>query len=374
MARKALVPVLAAVLVASCATGSTGLTGTSGAGSTGGASSSSSVSTASAGGTGGAPCDGPEVSCAGACVDTSSDPANCGSCGHGCLGGECAAGACQSVVVASGQAEPKPILASGGFVYWGNTGSPGGIGRESRTGGAAEVAVPGAIAVDLAIDAVNLYWVTSGSMGSVMAAPLSGGTPVALAMGQDSPASIGQSGFYVYWVDETSLGSVDQVSTTPGGTPSLLANSQTFPHRIALDATRAYWTTQSGGVWAVALGGSPVQQIAGGQDDPYGIAVDAANVYWTNRAGGAVMQQSLSGGSPVTVASMQDGATGIAVDATRVYWTAALDGKVLSAPIGGGATPVVLASGLSSPWGIAVDDVGVYWTDVATGVVAKIAK
>jgi len=367
------------MVTAACATGGPGLMG--GTGSTGGAAGTSTVSSTSGSGGGGGgggegvTCDGPEVACEGGCVDTTKDAANCGSCGHGCLGGLCVESACQAAVVASGQASPQPVLASGGMVYWGNTAGSGGIGRASRAGGEAGVAVPGALAFDLAIDAANVYWVTSGSPGSVMTAPLAGGATVALATGQDTPVSLALSGGYVYWVDETfPQGSVDQVSTSPGGMPSLMASDQTYPRRIAVDATRAYWTTQDGNVMAVALGGGVTQMIIGGQDDPYGVAVDTARVYWTTRAGGDVMAQALSGGPPVTIASGQAAPIGVAVDATRVYWTASLGGEVLSAPIGGGAAPAVIASGLGSPWGIAVDELGVYWTDAATGDVWKIAK
>src|SRR5262245_28739027 len=39
-----------------------------------------------------------------ACVaDLKADPANCGACGHSCLGGACAGGVCRPVVLASAE-------------------------------------------------------------------------------------------------------------------------------------------------------------------------------------------------------------------------------------------------------------------------------
>jgi hypothetical protein len=39
------------------------------------------------------------MTCGGSCVNTSSDPNNCGACGHSCHGGPCAGGQCQPLVV-----------------------------------------------------------------------------------------------------------------------------------------------------------------------------------------------------------------------------------------------------------------------------------
>lgn len=46
-------------------------------------------------------CPAPKSVCDQACIDTSSDPKNCGSCKHDCLGGTCSGGQCQPVAVAS---------------------------------------------------------------------------------------------------------------------------------------------------------------------------------------------------------------------------------------------------------------------------------
>lgn len=46
-------------------------------------------------------CESPKAVCNQACIDVSSDPKNCGTCGHDCLGGSCTEGKCQPVAVIS---------------------------------------------------------------------------------------------------------------------------------------------------------------------------------------------------------------------------------------------------------------------------------
>jgi hypothetical protein len=59
-------------------------------------------------------CQGGSCACAamcqGACADTSRDANNCGACGHDCLGGACQAGLCQPLTLASGQGNLRRIV------------------------------------------------------------------------------------------------------------------------------------------------------------------------------------------------------------------------------------------------------------------------
>lgn len=69
-------------------------------------------------------CQSPMLTCAGACIDPSSDPVNCGACGHSCLGGACASGQCQAAVVvnASGTSPSVFGLDGGDVYYWDSNG------------------------------------------------------------------------------------------------------------------------------------------------------------------------------------------------------------------------------------------------------------
>ena len=53
------------------------------------------------------------------CVDVEADPANCGRCGHSCLGGTCTAGQCQPIELASFMDQPTAtVVLSATHVFW----------------------------------------------------------------------------------------------------------------------------------------------------------------------------------------------------------------------------------------------------------------
>ena len=97
-------------------------------------------------------CAGPE----GSYINLTSDPANCGSCGHNCMGAACTNSLCG----------PLPVEL-------------------------AATTNPAAIAVY----AANAYWTSSStqttgaSAGSVNSIPIAGGTATALATGRNAPTS-----------------------------------------------------------------------------------------------------------------------------------------------------------------------------------------
>ncbi len=52
-------------------------------------------------------------------MQTASDPLNCGTCGHNCLGGTCVGGACQPFAIASNLTGlPGPLQLDGANLYW----------------------------------------------------------------------------------------------------------------------------------------------------------------------------------------------------------------------------------------------------------------
>jgi hypothetical protein len=333
-------------------------------------------------------CEAGLSACKGLCVDETSDPENCGRCGHRCQGGSCSGTppVCQPVTLATGPVYIQGLAVGPTNVYWDNTmsGVPapaGTINSISIDGGNPTVlasAQPDPIV--LAADNTNLYW-TDGS-GVVKTMHVGGGGIATIASGQDNPYFVVVDANNVYW-DTFNDGTVMSAPIL-GGTPVTLATGQLHPASLAVTATHVYWAGDTSiAIFRVPIGGGTVETlVAGGPPDAAyagggDIAVNATHLYWTQPGAtpttGTVMAIPLDGGSPTTLASDQDGPGAIALDATNVYWVTYNGGTVMALPLAGG-TPITLASGQSGPGGLALDATTVYWANYAGGQVMKVAK
>jgi hypothetical protein len=65
-------------------------------------------------------CPSGDQNCSGKCADLTSDPKNCGSCGHSCLGGTCSGSVCQPWVIAQppSTSTVEAMLTDGTNVVW----------------------------------------------------------------------------------------------------------------------------------------------------------------------------------------------------------------------------------------------------------------
>jgi hypothetical protein len=236
------------------------------------------------------------------------------------------------------------------------------------------VAAPVALAsgengpASLAIDATNVYW-TSYQNGVVRKVAIGGGSPQTIASGQAGPTSIAVDSTSVYWTDfpTTDIGSVMKVPLG-GGTPVALASNQKMPYGIAVDAANVYWAAYETVMTMPLGGGTPTMVTA--QQPINAFTIDSTNLYWSSY--GALSKIALTGGTPVSLAYVQS-TLGIAVDATSLYWTEGYGGTVTAVPLAGGAY-TSLATGQDGPSTIAVDSTDVYWIDYSGGMVMKVAK
>jgi hypothetical protein len=310
------------------------------------------------------------------CLDTSSDPKNCGTCGHDCLGGQCSAGVCQPVTLASapsvasltangtavywttpagvfsclgsgcngtpftvsnagGTSRPGQILVAAGSVYWlgiGSFGDPIFTCPISGCGSNAPLVVPKANALTSAFtsDGQRLYWATlpagGGNVLPLFDCPLagiSGCMPVTyepqnayVPTASGDGYSMASNGSTVVWLDEMG----GNVSTCAAGSScnkiTTLASNRSNLSIVAVDGARAYWFDSMGLSSCSLSGCSSPTAVASGSGNS--IATDGTHVYWTS--GTSVMRASV-GGSVDTVASNQLGAGWVAVDSARVYWS-----------------------------------------------------
>ena len=143
--------------------GGGGVTGSGGAG-IGGTAGTGAGGTAGVGATGGS-IGGVGGGGGHACTDTSSDAANCGTCGHSCLGGQCSAGVCQPLLLATVPSTTEyahQTVVSGGKVYvftGDGTNAPSSIWQTdaSTPGTPTEVATNGTVSC---VMNGQLFWIT----------------------------------------------------------------------------------------------------------------------------------------------------------------------------------------------------------------------
>jgi hypothetical protein len=232
----------------------------------------------------------------------------------------------------------------------------------------------------IAVDGQNLYW-TALDVGRtcIVKMPLTGGTPVTLAVGPGTPFGLAVDSANAYWTQSVSGGTSSVVSVPLDGGPSVPIAVGTVPLvGPAIDSTGVYWTenvNDAGRVMRAPLDGAAPSALAVGLNAPNALAVDSASVYWLSLDG--IFRAPLDGGVPTLLAPpvpFGPNLTGaIAVDVNAVYSSGAgpfcslqrtpLDGgtpELLSvAPPGAGNNLPVPCLGTQGS-GIASDGMGVY--------------
>ncbi len=285
--------------------------------------------------------------------------------------------------------------------------------------------------ISLALDAVNVYWGTTGcgpsGYGQIQSVPIGGGTPKTLAQGLSTPTGLAVDATSVYFSDtqEFVVGSVPlggastwtELAVTMGNTPATLAFGQgalywlNWSWKLADDAsimsvavgggtpepvvapgswlggpiattTTLYWADGMGNLQSMPLGGGPVTAL-GIVIGLYGVSPFAAGPTAVAWLGGDGLKARPLAGGPVT-AIWGDGTLGcgaenalcIALDEANIYWSGypsgGCKGAVFKAPVGGGSV-MTIAADQNGPTAIVADATAVYWI-TNMGAVWKVAK
>jgi hypothetical protein len=297
-----------------------------------------------------------------------SDPHNCGRCGHDCLGGACAGGACEPVLLYTGNT-PTSIVVDGPKLYVTVVTpepSKGYVVRCTTTGDCATDNTVLAGGLDNpwfgVLQDASVYWADFSGLdattdpGSVMGCPENGCPDAGPTVYSPDGGGIDGGGMYGYGVYVTGL---------------------------TADPTYIYWAGFEGVTGAIfrCVPGEcsgTLAPLVEGFGVPYGVAVDPSYVYWINIGTNVVHRCALpscGGGpqifAPITLAGGHLGLCGMALYEGEVYWTENVaEGGVFECPSTGcGTTPKAMATGQGSPTFIAVDDSGVYWTNNTGGTV-----
>jgi hypothetical protein len=287
-------------------------------------------------------------------------PANCGACGHDCLGGSCVGGQCRPKVLLPALDIPSGLAVDAARVYVANanvgTTPDGSILAVNKDGtGLVTLAKQqfGPVAVALDVDvhgtASEVYFVTTGNQ---------------LQVGGDGT---------LWGVDAVRPMSQPQMLTT-----RLLDE----PHALAVDFENAYVINDGDGtVQSCGLGRGP--PITLGTDGNVGglraVAIDGQDVYWVNADAGTVRHVPKDGSAAASALyTLQDHPTGVAVDDLAVYWANYGSGAIFMGPKVAGGTPVQISQGVN-PVAMAVDSTHVYWLESPdssqpSGVLARAAR
>ena len=335
------------------------------------------------------------TSCSGTCVNVgATDANNCGSCGHGCEGGNCAAGVCQPFSFSS-STSPTGLAVNESNVYW--TESAGNVNRQPVSATShTSLYSDNLITLDGAIflSSTKVYFVVQESPSSYVQANLLAG-----GGGSTFDATSQPNHLSALAVDANNLYVSSYDSATQGGGCSaainvvpLNGNPITSPYgactvvRIAVDATNIYWTDSgppngliTPSVMMQSLTGTPAATQVTTAQSPYAIAIVNGVLYWTDTVAGMVMKYVVGGTASPSTFGASSAPTDMAVDSSGVYW---IDNNatILHLPLAGG-TVQTLATQQTAAVAIATNSTSVFWVNQGTsanayadGAVMKLAK
>ncbi|HSO39577.1 MAG TPA: hypothetical protein VLT33_43925 [Labilithrix sp.] len=308
------------------------------------------------------------------------DPKNCGACGHDCLGGPCASGKCQAVVLggSEGGGDWKlwnkalywPVIDRNNLGgYRGRirridlvTGAPSAAFGEVNTPSlepSAEYPPDQSIAL-LAVDAEGAYvsasMQTTPTIGTtdLVVAPHTGGAARLVASGHVRDLAIGPSYVYFHRGDISGRGPRSvYMAPRAGGAPTLLATIPTRISSLAVNDGFVYATTTSDNslsdeISRVPLTGGSFTSVAQPGNTPWIIGFTPTELFFGYRPPGAsgthVMRANLGSGqqTSVLVSSELNFTSELIVDASGTLYFIDRDKGLMHLPHGA-MQPEVLA-------------------------------
>jgi hypothetical protein len=345
-------------------------------------------------------------------TDLNGDAANCGACGHSCLGGKCTGGKCEPFQLASAS-NPSGLAVDATNVYFTFPSVPA-IQRVQRDGKCTPAApcpqdFAGSGVGDqllqirgpssIVSDGANVWWLNqaNASVGK-RAAVLPPGTITNFGPATSPlPGYLALGGGKLWWTNgfasvepsaHVRMSNPDGTGITTFATYANPATTFFGQGGIATDGANVYWASEKSGVFHAAFTDAPCIEgstckVYGSASGPFGVAVDGTFVYWTEPASGNVKRAPKAGGQSIVIASGQDQPKAIAVLDAFVYWgnegtTGPTSGTIRRAPQVAAvcsAAACEQVAAVAAPDAIVAADDGIYWTNnVASGGVYRLAK
>ncbi|HEX7605044.1 MAG TPA: hypothetical protein VF316_25680 [Polyangiaceae bacterium] len=336
-------------------------------------------------------------------ADLTTDKANCGACGHSCLGGECVASKCQPVLLLDDNTlGPSGLAVDDTYVFYTDpyNSNVGRVPKLAKVPPDAPVIVAPAGTNTyydpwrVATDGTYFYFNDTGNLASaplpaVYQCPVSGcGVTNQLRKTLFSGANedigdvlvVNKVLYFTSAVAGTGKVRKCDVPDCNGGAV-LVIDNQDIPDLLATDGTALYWGVENSGVVRTcALTGTCTPTVAVTLANPYGVAAAAGNVFAISFSfAGAIVK-----GPATTVVSNQTWPYNVVADASFVYWTNRTDnaapggagnGRVMRCAVGGCANaPDELAKLTTSVRGLTQDATALYFANYGGGRIWKLAK
>jgi hypothetical protein len=319
------------------------------------------------------------------CTDTTSDPFNCGACGHDCLGGACSVSKCLPFVVANEPGEPTALAVDGTHVYWTNATS-GDVRRAPITGGIPETIWDGPtgtfLGEGLVRSGTDVYFTIGELDGGVFRCPATGcgaTAPKPVVAPLAAPGFVGLADGGVLLVSESvDNGRVGSCKLPCASGLDFVASSEGFPSYVATGEGAFYWSTilPGGGNLRARLDDASAPRTLVPSQQVQQMELTTNEVLYAVRGVG-IKAVPRDGGSVRRVFDFSQ-TERLAVDGTVVYYNDSVPlGRILRCPVAGCEAGTPIASSQIHPHAIVIDKTSVYWTNVGdgnAGTIMRIAK
>jgi hypothetical protein len=355
--------------------GGAGSSATGGKGNTGGTAGKGGAG----GNAGGAAGKGGAKACVESEAKTGNDADNCGSCGHSCLGGLCAQGACAPLVLRNGYPKNAQIAVDDTQIYLLDTSGVIYGGPKDKPSTDTTIVQDKSSKDNLAALADGLYWKTSPNL--IDKAPKAGGAPVqVLAIDHFGPdVVIDAAGIYFttqYALNHAPLSGQTPTKLLDAPDGSTFAAPHTNGDHVVL-RVGAVGLSKETQLVQIGKKSPSIHSLATLPDSNYGFAAgpdhalvarrpsDAADSALCSGApAGEIWAIPYAGGDKVVLATKQGNPRSILGDNKSVYWRDFCDGSVWRASLGAATQPVKIFAGAAgaSEAGLAQDENSLYFT------------